>query len=398
MKKPDIIVKCLFLIFLLSVCLEAWSVDNRIDTLKNQISVLEGKKTQFEAEKQTLLAEGNELSYKIEDLKTQSKRGLGIIGRYKLSRALRKAQTLSKEIQSIDKELYSLENELKEKKSELEKEYEQQIAFLVEKLDRTTKTDEKKDILKRLKEYQSAKEQLAKQNRQELEYPNVGEIEIKEYDSFQEIREKADFINDYANKMSNEIVALDTRVKKLKAEFKTRVKVGEFADELSFFGERVSREEIVADSKKTEQEPGVKPTEESAGILTEKPAEEPTDKTADEQVKSDAQVFIRDANTATQPAEEPNKTTEPSSLVETEPVAEPKSGETTDTTPSKMVIERNGVSAAYSGTSLDQIEKEIKLLEKRRKELEKEKARLSEKAKSFYKKASEIEKSETRRK
>jgi hypothetical protein len=62
----------------------------------------------------------------------------------------------------------------------------------------------------------------------------------------------------------------------------------------------------------------------------------------------------------------------------------------------KMVLERNGVSADFTGTSLEQIERLIKLMEEQKKELEKELIAVSQKAKLFYKKADEIEKSETK--
>ena len=91
------------------------------------------------------------------------------------------------------------------------------------------------------------------------------------------------------------------------------------------------------------------------------------------------------------------------SSISRQPVAQPPTEEIVKITevgaiePSgKMVLERNGVSADFTGTSLEQMEKIIELMEKQKKELEKELAAVSQKAKLFHKKADEIEKSETK--
>jgi chromosome segregation ATPase len=352
---------CLVSFLLLCLCASSWPAEGKISGLQKQISVLEKQKAQLEAEKRTLVVQGDELSHKIEALKIQARSGLGIIGRYKLSRNLRKAQALSEKLQSLEKRTHKTETELKDKKSELEREYEHQIAVLLDKLSGTSQTEERREILEKVKEYQSAKEQLTKPaEEEEPEHLDITKIEIEEYDGPQEIREKADLISDFANKLNSTIDMLDTRIEKLQEELKTRRKLGEFAEEISFFGERISKEEVAADS-------GKEPVEGSV----EKPDEEP--------VTLESGKSARDANTVTPP------TTETPVTTATQPPA---------ATSSTMVMERNGVSADFVGTSLNQIEKEIELLEKRRQDLKKELSTLSEKANSFHRKADEIEKSE----
>jgi hypothetical protein len=326
--------------------------------LQEQISVLEEQKGQLEAEKQTLIAEGDKLSLKIEALKIQAKSGLGIIGRYRLSRNLRKAQALSGKIQDLEKKIHKTGSELKDKRSDLEREYEHQIAVLLENLNGISQAEERRKILEKVREYQAAKEQLAEPEAEELERLDITKIEIEEYDGPQEIREKADLINDSANKLNDGIGMLNARIEKLRVELKTKKRLGEFAEEISFFGERISKEEIVADS---------------GG----EPAETSVEKSDEESVALETGAFTRDMDT-------PPPTTEPPVTTATQP----------STPPSSVVVERNGVSADFVGISLNQIEREIKLLEKRRQDLKKELSMLSEKASSFYRKADEIEKSE----
>ena len=368
---------CFMLFLLLCFCADSQSAVKRVASpliertagslsgiaeLQKQISALEDQKAQLEAEKQKLVAKGDELSYKIEDLKIQAKSGLGIIGRYRLSRNLRKAQSLSEEIQTLEKKIQEIEAELELKTRELERGYEHQIAILLEELDRISQTEERRKMLEKVKEYQAAKEQLVKPpEEEELEYLDITKIEIKEYDSSQEIREKADLINDFANKLNNRINMFNARIGKLKEEFKTRKKLGEFAEEISFFGERISREEIAGDTGR-------------------EPVEKSTEKTDEGPVMLERETFVRGVDAADIPTEQPPLVTA------TQP----------PTSPGRIVMERNGVSADFAGTSLNQIEEEIKSLEEQRQELKKELSTLSEKADSFYRKADEIEKSETK--
>jgi len=368
MKKYQVIAGTLTLL-LLCFFVEAWSAEDRISELRDQVSTLEKQKAALEAEKQELTIEGEELSHKIEDLKIQAKGGLGIIGKYRLSRKLRKAQALSEEVQVLEKKIHKLKGELDDKKGNLEEEYEKQIAVLLEKLNQASETEEKREILKKLEEYQTAKEQLAKQDKEEIDYLNIAEIDIKEYDGPQEIREKADLINDFANKLNSEIKELDVRVGKLQEEFKTRTKLGEFAEEISFFGERISKEEIAG-------APNEEPTEGVLGSSTEETAEI---------VAVDSDAFTKDADSIRQPVTEP-----PTETAVQPPIT------TSSTKSGGIIMERNGVSASFTGVSLDKFEQQISLLEKRKKELQEKLSAMSEKAGSFYKKADEIEKSETK--
>jgi FtsZ-binding cell division protein ZapB len=373
MRKLKIVVNFLAVLLFMCLCVNSWAAEDRISILQKEISTLEDQKGRLEAKKQKLMDEGDKLSREIEELKMQSRGGLGIIGRYKLTRKLRKAQALSEKIQILERDIYDVESGIDSKKKSLEREYDRQIDILLEKLNEASKTAESREILEKLRQYQSAKEQLAKQDEEEpAEYLDVSKIEIEEFDGPQEIREKADLLNDVAGKMDNVVETLSARIGRMRGELETRAKLGEFAEEISFFGERVSKEEVVAAAKG-----------EPAKTVDEKPDDVPATLGTDEPDK-DANVV----DTITMPRQ-------PITQPPTEEIA--RVTEVGASEPSgKMVLERNGVSADFTGTSLEQIEMLIRLMEEQKKELEKELIAVSQKAKLFYKKADEIEKSETK--
>ena len=370
MKSYRVILSLIMFFLMLSVCAPGWSAEDKTVDLQKQVSKLEEQKTQLEAEKVKLVAESDKLSLKIDALKIQAKSGLGIIGRYKLSRSLRKAQGLSGKTYDLEKRLRETESELKIRKKELEEEYERQIALLMENLSEVTGTEERGQILKKVKEYQAAKEKLAAPKEKKLEHLDITQIEIQEYDGPREIREKADLINDFAAKMKNRIDMLNTRSEKLGVELKTRERLGEFAEEISFFGERFSREEIVSDAGEE---------------IDEKPDEIPVDEPVLEGADTKTLRGTEDA-VITEIGERP-LTADP---LEADPPAMANAQ-------ARTVVERNGVSVSFAATSLEQIKKQIELLGDQEESLKKELAVLMEKANSFYKKADEIEKSETQK-
>ncbi len=363
------IICSLSLIFLIYFSLISLAVDDNIEILKNQISALERQKAQLESTKTGLIDQGNELSDKIEELKLQSQSGLGIIGRYKLSQYLKKAQKLSLQIQDIEKNINDIENEIKAKKTSLENEYTIKITSLMQRLDTTEKIEERKILAEQIKSYQSAKDQLSKtridKQNKSLEYKG---IEILEHDGPQEIREKADLLSDIANKTNKRIRILDTRISRLKDELNTRKKLSEFTEEISFINERFPRSQSVAvkavksDTTKQSDEP-----KENQGNVEE--------------------IFTTDSQSITRSAKP--ETDVPATT-------DTRTGESIKDKSIKDVIKSNGTSADFSQKPLNRIEEEIKALEKQKQELKSELSSINEKASHFRKKAEELEKSETR--
>lgn len=392
-QKYKIIINAIALFLLISFAASSWSAEDKIANLQEQISDLEEQKAQLEAEKSELVAEGDELSFKIDGLKIQAKGGLGIIGRYKLSRSLRKAQSLGKKIDNLEKKILKIESELKGKKSELGEEYENQISLLMKKLGTTSQNAERAKILEKLKEYQTAKKVLEEPEEEKIESLDITKIEIHEYDGPQEIREKADLINDFAAKINNRLNMLNTRTEKLAEELRTRKRLGEFAEEISFFEERISIEEVVSDAGKdaaTDPVETLEKTDDASGGAIA------LDSTVPPTLATDSADDIR----ASQPVIEMTEKTEiePSESVLAENLENQPTEEVQPVAASsKMVLERNGISASFAVVSLEQIKREMELLEKQGEALAKELAILAKKANSFYKKADDIEKAGTKK-
>jgi hypothetical protein len=392
----------------------SWADEDDISTLLDKISTLEKQQNKLETEKQKLVAESDELSYAIEALKMHADSGLGIIGRYRLSRNLRKAQTLSEKIQALEKDIYEIEEQLEGYRTRLKAEYESQINILLERLEQLDQADESRELLAKLKEYQSAKDQLVKSEKDEIEYLEITQIRIEKYDGPQEIREKADLIRDSASRIDMGIQRLTSRIEDLKDELKTRKKLGEFVEEISFFEERISKEEIVAENEPNDdKQPVSDPIEPINEPVLSEPnrGDEPTvvDASEPDSVGSGGgsdQVISRPiidfpirnteppAKTADIPATD---TGTPDTITEVPPMTEVEQTTlTSDTTePGKIILERDGISINFAGASISQIEQAIRLMEKQKQELQKELASISEKADLFYKKADEIEKTET---
>jgi chromosome segregation ATPase len=336
------------------VCISAISAEDNISILKDQISALEKQKAQLETERQAFVNQGDELSNKIEEQKAQSNSGLGFIGKHRLSQNLRKSQALSQNIQTLDTKIYELEARIKEKKILLNKEYESQIKTLVQKLNTVSNAEERKSVLAKIKEYQSARDIMNKEGQQKQGRIDIASIEIKDYDSPKEIKEKADLINDVANKTNTKISMLNTRISKLKGELKTRKKMDEFIDDMSF-SDRVVKGEVVSKSelKETKSEGDNTPTDTTGTPTLTKTT---TDSQATERTKTETLL--------------------PQTV-----------------TSIKKAMKSNGVSVGTSELPQNSIEEELKALEKQKQELKKELATLNEKAGTFRKKADELEKS-----
>lgn len=357
--KRVIILQILIALFLVFINIDYLYAEDRVITLKNEISSLERQKIQLGSEKQAFVNQGDELSYKIEESKRQSASGLGIIGKFRLSQNLRKAQNLSENIQNLDRNIFNIDNQIKEKKNLLNKEYELQVNLLIQKLNKTNDVEEKKVLLDKIKEYQSLSSQLRSSEQREPELIDIAKIEIKEHDSPKDIREKADLVSDIAKKTNTRISIIDSKIVSLKDELKTRKKLDEFADEISFFGERVARGEITSKSTK---EPTV-----ATGIQ-----DSVSDKSkSDTEIVTNTLVRSGDTKTLEESSQEPLSTGELSV---------------------RTVMKSNKMSAELSEIPQSRLEEELKILEKQKQELKKELSELNNKSNLFRKKADELEK------
>jgi hypothetical protein len=74
---------------------------------------------------------------------------------------------------------------------------------------------------------------------------NPGDVQVLRSDGPRELEEKADFIRDYADKLTVYAKNLDSMQKRLRMEMEIRQELSRFSDELNLFGDAIPSERIV---------------------------------------------------------------------------------------------------------------------------------------------------------
>ena len=226
----------LFCVILLSAG-TVWGENKEITSLQEEIERLEKKHEQLELEKEKLVSESEPLAARIEKLKREAQRDIGILDEYKLKRDLRRSQDLAQRIEALEVDLEASKRAIAEQKSALKSLYEAEISLVLEKLDERSK-EETKRLLERLRELRAAKESLELTEASVKEEGlGVEEIHIEEGDDPERIREKADLISDFVDKLQGRLCLIDQRIKKLEEERRNEEKVREFVQEISLFDE-----------------------------------------------------------------------------------------------------------------------------------------------------------------
>lgn len=345
-----IVLYSLTIFFLIYLSQSTLLSEDRLSMLESKMSTLLSQQKSLEDRGKELKDELDQLSSEIEVLKLQSRSGLGIIGRYKLSRSLKKAQSLSEELQEIEKQRSSLGMEINNIRDILVKEYQDRINSITKKIESTTDPKEREKLLQQAISLNEAKDKTLRHPGHLMQKIEIPQIELSEYDSPNEVREKADLLNDVANKLKERIKLLDTKITELKNEFRIRRKLNQFADELLLFDDRVSREQVVTNIKVKKE--------------VEKPpvTEKPEITTLTDNIRS---------------------------FTEAKPEVE-KQEEIKSST--KDIIKGNRTSISLYEAPIDDIEEVIALLEKQKEILKSELSTVSEKELVFRKKANELEK------
>ena len=203
-------------------------------SLREEIWRTVEKVEQLEAEREDLMKRAEVLAGRIEKLKGEG----GIIGRYRLKRALKRSQELARRIEALDRKIEALKSELSRKKEKLKDLYEAEISFVLEELERNP--GQADSLLKRLRELRMAME--------DIEASEVGTpeakfrailIEIDKDDTPEIIREKADLITDVVDRLKRRLRDLERRVEELEREMETEERIRDLLDEISLFDEDV---------------------------------------------------------------------------------------------------------------------------------------------------------------
>ena len=214
-----------------------WAESTQIASLQEELEGMESKQEQLELEKRMLVSEGEPLVERIEKLKSEAQRGIGILDEYKLKKDLRKSRELAQKIEALEVHVEASKKAIAEKKSALMSLYEAEISLVLEKLDERSK-EEAQHLLERLKALRAAKERLKRTEEPvKVEDLRVEEIHVEEEDDAERIREKADLISDFVGKLAGKLGLIDQRIKELEKERKNEEKIREFVQELSLFDE-----------------------------------------------------------------------------------------------------------------------------------------------------------------
>lgn len=300
-----------------------------ISKLDTEISKFSKTLKEQQSEKDKLLKKSDKLAEKI----TKEKRKSRGRSNRKLASMLRESQQLVSKLESIYGQIAEIESQLKQK-------YSIAIATMVRQLEKESNEKEKKSMLKQLLKYMEASEKLKEPIK--FEMPKVN-LEIQEGDTPPEIREKADFLSDQTALLKAKMFQIDAQIAKLEKEKSLRDKIKGFADEIRFFDDILFVEE-----KKVE----------------------PLDDTGEVNPTKEPGTF--NIETETRLGELEPKETQPSTILQRE---------ASDSPFSDLVL------------SSGSVDKQIKLLKQQKLQLGKQIRQVSQRAQSFYKRASEKEKS-----
>lgn len=209
-------------ILLLNSCL-LYSQQLDINSFQQQEQQLSTQTESLQIEKSNFLHQSDSLAALIQQLK--SKQDLNIFQRRRLEQLLKSSQELDQNITEVDQKIDKLDRDHQTVLGELISWYDGQIAKMV-------------DSGQGKKLSQSQVEQLSKWNLERNEYLKKVKqnqihlqlskpIEIEQSDSYQTIKQKADFVKDQEDKARKQLTFVDKRVKELKQELKLRNRMNE---------------------------------------------------------------------------------------------------------------------------------------------------------------------------
>ncbi len=215
----------------------SWGENKQIASLQEEIDSLEKRQDQLELEKRALISESDTLAGRIENLKKEEDRDIGIIDEYRLKRDLRRSQELTERIETLDADIEAANMVIAEKKRVLKQVCDAEISLILEKLVASSK-EETEHLLGRLRELRTIKEGLELTEEPAwVEDLRAEEIAIEEGDNSERIKEKADLISDFVDKLQGRLRLIDQRIKELEKEKRSEEKIREFVRELSIFDE-----------------------------------------------------------------------------------------------------------------------------------------------------------------
>ncbi len=223
--------------FLLLLAGEVRAESAEIVRLQAERGRLEGTRDSLLVQRGRLAAEVDRLSTLIDSLKAS--------GRGELQEVLRRSPGLSGRLEALDRDLERVQADLEERRERLRAAYDREIEALVRRL--AQGPDE--GLVRQLVACQKAREALGRGAVSEGAGPGAEALSIREDDGPEEVRQKADLMEDMAGRLRAEATEMERRVRQLETERRLRARVAAFAREIDLFDEHLPEGRTVSASK-----------------------------------------------------------------------------------------------------------------------------------------------------
>lgn len=206
--------------------------------LENEISALEAKVEELKSRQATLNSEINELAQQISDLK--QKENLNIFQRRRLEGYLKSSQKLILQIENLNAQLISTGRDISTKRKQLINLYELRLEEIINQLNDKNKSElQKKYLADTLTLIKQKREQVQAKIDLEIQTPiNMNEISQENGYTYEDYKEKADWMKDQEEKFRKNGEEIDRIVNNLQAEIEIREKMSELEQDISLFSHR----------------------------------------------------------------------------------------------------------------------------------------------------------------
>jgi len=209
-----------------------------------EIARLEAERGRLERARDSLLVQRGRLAAEVDRLSARID-SLRAPGGGEFREALRRSPRLVGRLEGLDRELERAGADLEGVRERLRATYDREIEALVRRL--AQGPDEA--LVRQLMAYEKAREALGRGVVSEGAGPGAEALSIREDDGPEEVRQKADLLEDMAGRLRAEAAAVARQVRQLETERRLRARVAAFAREVNLFDEHLPEGRTVSPSE-----------------------------------------------------------------------------------------------------------------------------------------------------
>jgi len=239
----------LFIIFLNTMQLLSQGKD--ATALEQKVFDLEFSIVNYSSQQDKIKLEMDEYAREISELKQQ--KSLNYFQRRRLENYLKSSQKLAEQSEMTDQTIKTINQHLNVSRKQLIDQYNSSIDDLVTRLKDNALTEAlKKELLQQLTSIKLKRETLQAKLELGIQLPlNTGQITLDADDSPRQIKEKADLLKDWEQKLRATTAKLTEIIVNLNDEIEIQDRMAEFAQELSLFSHQDEPTSISATSDKS---------------------------------------------------------------------------------------------------------------------------------------------------